>query len=154
MDDQSTSIAQHVRVMQIIAGALVMGAVAFALISTLVLGSLSAQPEGQIISLIGIGWAAVSVVAHFVVPDVIAQAALKSRPESDAASLCGVYLTKTIVAMALLEGAAFLNLVALTVEHNWWSLAVAGGLVFLMLVQMPTLTRVQQWIEIQQMNSE
>jgi hypothetical protein len=39
------------------------------------------------------------------------------------------------------------------IEHNWWSLAIAGGVVAIMAVQFPTRTRVEQWIETQRMNN-
>jgi hypothetical protein len=66
---------------------------------------------------------------------------------------CYIYQMQLIIALAMLEGAAFLNLIACMIEHNWWSLAIAGGVVAIMAVQFPTRTRVEQWIETQRMNN-
>lgn len=51
--------------------------------------------------------------------------------------------------LALLEGAAFINLVAVMAEHRW-SLAIAGGLVFWMLARFPTRWMIENWLQPQQ----
>lgn len=137
-----------IKMMQIIAASLVVGVVAFALIAVFVVGALDEPPESMLISAIAAGFAAVVFVLHLVIPPlVISQQARAARGEQ----LYGVYLTKMILGLALLEGAAFFNIVAALIEHNWWSLAIAGGLAFWMLALFPTRTRVDHWIETQQM---
>jgi hypothetical protein len=59
-----------------------------------------------------------------------------------------------IVGLALLEGMAFFNIIACIIEHNWWSLAIAGCLALWMLMVFPSRNRVEQWIETQRMNSD
>ena len=139
-------------VMQIIAAALPMGVVTFAVVAVIVTGFFREPPTGQFLSLFGIGFAGLMFVAHLIIPRQIADAALKSISSSDPEAYYGVYQSQMLVGLALLEGAAFLNLVALIVERNWWSLAVAGGLVLWMLALFPTRTRVDQWVETQQLN--
>jgi hypothetical protein len=51
-----------------------------------------------------------------------------------------------IIKLALLESAAFFNVIATVVEHNWWSLGLAGLLVGWMLTNFPTRSRVERWI--------
>jgi hypothetical protein len=138
---------QTVRLLQIISGALVLGVLLMAGIAVVALGSLEAPPQGTVISGLGAGFAVVAFVLHLVVPSVAARQQARSGGERQ---LYGAYVTKTILGLSLLEGAAFMNLVALMVEHNWWSLAIAGGLVFWMLTMFPTTTRVEDWVETQQ----
>jgi hypothetical protein len=153
MSQAPFDLGQRVRVMQILAVALVLGVVVFAGI-VFVTGALNQPPQGGFLSFFGGGVAAVMIVLHFVVPGIMANnAAQESSAASDEDRWCGMYQVKLIIGMAMLEGAAFLNLVACMAEHNWWSMAVTGALVLLMLLQFPTRTRVEQWIETQRMNN-
>jgi hypothetical protein len=153
MTDSRHSIDQPLRLMQIIAGALIMGVVMFALIATLALGALNEAPSNTMIAYIGAGFAVMVVAAHLVVPEAVKAAALKATSDRDAEFLCGIYQTRMIIALALLEGAAFFNIVALMIAHTWWSLAIAGALLLLMLARFPTRTSIEHWIETQQLMS-
>ncbi|MGD9857932.1 MAG: hypothetical protein AB7U20_23555 [Planctomycetaceae bacterium] len=148
MSQPASSPEQVVRVLQIITGALVMGVVMFAAIAGLAAGALSGPPSGVIVSGVAVVLAAASFVMHLIVPPVIAK---QAGHATDTQGLYGVYQTKTIVGLAILEGAAFFNIVAAMIENNWWSLAIAGGLVFWMLALFPTQTRVAHWVEAQTM---
>jgi hypothetical protein len=64
----------------------------------------------------------------------------------DAGYLWLTYMTRTIVAAALLEGAAFFNLVVYLLQRSWMSLAVATALVACVLMLMPTPQGVIRWI--------
>ncbi|MFV0444525.1 MAG: hypothetical protein ACK5Q5_13225 [Planctomycetaceae bacterium] len=153
MDDQHTIIEQRVRVLQIIAGALVMGVVLFLVVAIAVLGALRKTSAGEQFSLIAAGFAIAAWVLHLVLPGAMANAAASGDKSAFVEKLCTIYQGKTIIALALLEGAAFFNVCALLVEHNWWSLVVIGALLLQMLFEFPTVTRVRQWIETQQMNA-
>jgi hypothetical protein len=150
MSQGPTSLEQTVRVTQIITGALVMGVVTFAAIAVPAIGALNAAPNGVLVSGLGAAFAVLAFVLHLAVPAVMRASA--ERAVSDQ-QLYGLYLSKTIIGLALLEGAAFFNLIALMVEHNWWSLAIVGGLVLWMLALFPTRTRVSHWVEARQMQS-
>jgi hypothetical protein len=132
--------------MQIIAAALPGGVLMFGLI-VVVLGAATQPPAGTTLSLIAAVFAMAMLAAHVVVPTLVGRPTEPRRTEDDGAALCGVYQIRMIIGLALLEGAAFFNLVACLVEHNWWSLAIAGCLVVWMLALFPTRTRVEQWIE-------
>lgn len=143
---------QQILGMRIITGALVAGVVIFSLIVVFALGALDQPPTGQIISLVAAGMAIVMFVTHLVVPNIVASQALQQVDMNNDMELYGVYRTKMIIGEAMLEGMAFFNLIACTIEHNWWSLAIAGCLVLWMLMALPSRGRVEQWIETQRSN--
>lgn len=61
----------------------------------------------------------------------------------------GVYQTRLITKLALLEGAAFINIVALQAEQSWWSLGTAGFVVILMIAGFPTRSKIEFWTQSQ-----
>lgn len=135
---------QTVRTLQIITGAMVMGVILFAVVAIVVTGGPNIPSSGIILSTVAAAWAVVAFLLHLVVPSIIASQRVRAV---GADQLHSVYFTKTIIGLALLEGAAFFNLIALMLEHNTWSLAITGGLLFWMLGMFPTRTRVDQWVE-------
>lgn len=165
----SNTAAATVRTMQIIAGALIVGVVLFSAIAWFVV------PRGgpphdtsPLISVLGAAGAVVQVVLAFIVPFKLQQPASRKLVESmlppqvreklgqstEQSGLLAVYQTRMIVAMALLEGAAFFNIVAYIIEQNWWTFAVVGVLLLFLLGMFPTRTRVEQWIENQRVFSD
>jgi hypothetical protein len=142
--------------MQVIAGALIAGVVVFALVAVFVLGALSQPSSGVIVSSMALGMTAIKLVPFALVPRfVTTQTVHRARqgvgnPEGDALQY-GLYQTRMILRYALLEGAAFFCIIATIIEHNWWTLGVAGGLVLIMLTIFPTRTRVEHWMETQRM---
>ena len=149
MSQQSLNIDGVARATQIITGAMVSGVVTFGAVVVFALGALTEPPSGFIISGVGAVFSLVAFVLHLVIPSVIAA---QQSHGANKQQLYGIYLQKTIVGLALLEGAAFFNLIACIVEHNWWSLAIAGGLCFWMLAMFPTRTKIEHWAETQQMS--
>ncbi len=151
MTESSTpmTLAGAARLLQIITIALILGVVVFAAIAVLVIGALNQPPQGNLLSLAAIGGAVAAFGAHFRIPDIVVAQNLKNG-NRDASTLCGLYVSRTIVATAILEGAAFLNLVAMIVEHHWWSLIVVGGLLLWMASQIPSSTRIQSWVDARQ----
>jgi hypothetical protein len=115
---------------------------------------------------LAVGLAAMSVVMHLVVPSFISASGVKTnisnfmsanndsslKQDQDSRndllrSLCGVYQVATIVACALLEGAAFLNSYAYMANKQAISLIVSLALITLMLFRFSTVGRVTNWIE-------
>jgi hypothetical protein len=135
--------------MQIIAIALVMGVVVFGLVAVFMLGALEQPAGGFIVSLIAAVFASGAFVMHLVVPNMMAPSPRGDVPAADELTCYQQYQARTIIGLAILEGAAFFNIIATIVEHNWWSLAIAGCLVFWMLAMFPTRTRVKHWVEAQ-----
>jgi hypothetical protein len=136
-----------IRGMQIIAAALPLGVIVFALVAVLALGALAQPPSGSIVSLVGVVFAVGAFAAHLVLPNLIAQrAATGPQHLPNELKPYGAYQTRMIMKLALLEGAAFFNVICTVIEHNWWSLGIAGLLVGWMLTNFPTRSRVERWI--------
>ena len=144
-----------VRMMQIIAAALIMGVLMFlGVVLLATAGRIDGQPE--MITMIAAGFAFLMLVNHFVIPPFIVKAQLKqsvgsgnhqkSEEEKILAS-CGIYQTQLIVGFALLEGAAFFNLVAMMVEHCVASIAVVTLLLLVMVAKFPTRDSVSFWVQ-------
>ncbi|MFO1093547.1 MAG: hypothetical protein U0992_09580 [Planctomycetaceae bacterium] len=136
--------------MQIIALSLPAGVIVFAMIALFVVGALNQPPTGMFISLFAVAFAFAMFAMHLVMPQLIASRASHLQiaiPES--LRPYGVYQAQMIVKLALLEGAAFFNVICSIIEHNWWSLGIAGLLVGWMLTQFPTRDRVERWIATQ-----
>jgi hypothetical protein len=63
------------------------------------------------------------------------------------ASLLSIYRMQLIITLAFLEGAAFFNLVSVMIEHHVISLIAAIVLLGLMAVRFPTRTKVSWWVQ-------
>lgn len=142
---------QRIRVMQLLTLAMAAGVVMFAAVAVLVVGALSEPADGQVISLLGLGVAGLLFVLHLFLPGMVAGQNVATGGQND---WYAVFQVRTIIGLALLEGAAFFNLVACILEHHWWSLAMAGGFVFWMLVRFPTTSSVEQWIATQRLKQD
>lgn len=149
-ESPQSTIAQSVgRTAQIIAFALITGVLVFAAIAYFVAkGKPAAFP---IVSYMGVGFAVINLTMRFVVPAYLVsmqKRSLAGATEPDLTnSLAGLYQTKMIIGMALLEGAAFINLVAYIVEKQIWSFGVVGALVLVMVASFPTQWKIENWVE-------
>lgn len=140
------AVTQALTVCKIIAGALVFGVVAFAaVVIALRLGESPAN--AALVSYIAAGFAAVAVVARQVILGVLGGRTGTSQHGGGTAGVLALYQTRMIVGLALLEGAAFFNLVAYMLEGHWWTLAVVAALLAWMLAAFPTRTRLRRWVE-------
>ena len=149
---QTTDPVATVRVMQIICGALMMGVIWFAAIAIYI--KVGQPAAGKVIlAYLAAGAAAVCVVARLFVPSQIVRDGiillLKARQPEDLSrrDLYPVCQTHMIVACALLEGAAFFNLVSYMVEGQVWTLAIVAALLALMASSFPTLEKVNSWAD-------
>lgn len=156
------------RVMQIIAGALIAGVVMFGGVACiLVFGRWLAVPGpalnlGNAIQLdLGAVGAALLVVMSFVVPKLISAAGVKSiarlaqdgtatGPKELFGRLLAVAQAKMIIAMALVEAAAFFNLFVFINTKLLIPLAVVGALLLVMAIHFPTKLKLARWLEDQQ----
>jgi hypothetical protein len=156
MTQNQPDAAAVARTSQIIAGALTAGVVIFAVIAAVQGLAQPPDPEQQpIISYVGIFAAFMAAAAAMIVPINIAAAQRRNLPRPPGAhgggdprdtALRATFQTCLIVRLALLEGAAFLNLYAAMYERRWWGLAVAGLLLLFMLMNFPTYGRVEQFV--------
>lgn len=141
---------------QVIAAALFVGAMTFVGIAVVIVHVVGNNPEstGMIVSLIMAGVTLAQIVPFFVIP-----AQMANSPQSPQTGNLGEGLTEhhslyrgqLIIRLAILEGACFMNTIAYIIEHNWWSLAIVGGLLFIMLLLFPTRTRIAHFVESRQL---
>ncbi len=148
---------QQLRVMQIIDVALMMGVLMFfgvVLVSTQ--GDIFGQGNPGMMTMIAAGFAGLMIVNHLVIPALITKAQLNklksedpSPKDSDSTSdsLLAIYRTQLIITLALLEGAAFFNLVSVMIEKHMISVIAAVVLLGLMAARFPTRTKVSWWIQ-------
>lgn len=151
-----------VQTTRIIVLAMGLGVLAFGSV-TLILGLPDLQAPLEMLTMLsvfaGILAAVMSLIApRFVVAEACRKIAAETGPPSgdasaqpagaqtDAAKLAAAYQTKTIVAAAVLEGAAFFALVVYMVERHVASLAVAAVLLLGLLAHIPTTASVEGWI--------
>jgi len=147
-------LATQIRVIQIVVGALIAGVLAFATV-VIVTGALQKAPQGHFLSYISVGFGTLMAILHVLVPAFVERAGLANQPVgADPSMLCGVFFTRTIIAAALLEGAAMLSIAALLTEHHPWVLGVTAVMLVLLLMQFPSRTRVEHWLEMRAMERE
>jgi hypothetical protein len=158
-EPQCEYLRKNLPTTQIIIGALAAGVFTF-------IGRLPffAAPRGdrgpdEPLLLVYIGWGRGLAVAVFfawaIVPRLIAghmrQAIADGQPleteVGDVRPLVNMYQTRLIIGAAILEGAAFFNVVAYMLEHQPISLVVAGLLALTLLAQIPTFGRLRNWAE-------
>lgn len=174
--DLQEELAPQVRTLQIIIAALAAGVIVF-LAGTLVIASPDQGPDGGdaelplglgLMTLVALFMTASMVVARVIVPSQMTAAARRRiaagtwhPPQStqateklleqtgDAGKLSMIFMMRTIVAAALLEGAAFTSIVAYMQEGSTVALGLAVALAAGILLHFPTAPRVAGWIEAQ-----
>ena len=157
----SDSIGTHlvpvadVRGMKIITLALIGGVVMFMGV-TLILNEGALGTEPGLLAWIGLGFFAVLFVQHLIIPQVVVGNVLKSvsadelRNGTEAEKiqqLIPAFRTQHIIGCALLEGPAFLNLVAYLIDDFVGNLAVAILVVVMLAMKIPSATSIQWWAE-------
>lgn len=161
-------LAEPVRTMQIISAALIMGPIAFAIVVLAIgdqgpgdpapiQGQAAAAPAVDPLQTIGLVVGLVAIFAQNVLGRVVSEAGVKAALTADGdrvESLAGAYQTGLIVALAVNEGAAFLNLIAYMISPSVWNLAMAGLLIVSNAVKFPTVGRVATWIEMRERRIE
>ncbi len=153
------------RTTQIIVLGLTAGVVTFGVIAVVVgdRAPQNAQPAPAFIAYLAIAVACVALVASLVVPALVATnarrrivAGLPAMPNprvslppelGDVGPLGAVYQTRLIIGAAILEGAAFFNLVVYIVGGYVPNLVAAAVMLAAILSLFPTRSRVEDWIE-------
>jgi hypothetical protein len=163
--EQPASASQWLLTAGIITFSLISGVVLFAVIVLLVLRSgrpFEADPWSPtgILTTLGLVVAVTMSAVAYVLPQAIARRSIASTAASTAtespgfegwgpgaAEMLPALMTSHIIRLALLEGAAFLNLIAYMQEGKAISLAAAGVLVVLMMSTFLTESRVRDWLD-------
>jgi len=166
-DPQREFVRRVAQTLQIIVGAMAAGVIMF-LGVTIFLASQKVEvppPAVPVVTYAAIGMTIVSVVAWLFVPGIASgnmrKALVEGRAKDwglvknlpnaaevgDIAPLAAVYQTRTIISVAVLEGAAFLAIMAYMLEHQVISLCLAVALLLLILSQIPSKSKVESWLE-------
>jgi len=152
------------RTTQIIVMAMVMSLMTF--MGVLLVKGNAGQGNAGLLTMIGAAMAGVLFVVRCVLPSMMVSAqrpqlaerlpdgplepTAEGQRDADSAAfhpLYGLFQTKTILAAALLEGPALLNLVAFMFEGHQISLIITGVLIALLLTLFPTAASVESWVE-------
>lgn len=159
--EEIAAVAAKVRTAQIIILALIAGPMSFLIFVLTQPGP--AAPQGNI-SPIAAGFGALQMVLSIVLPQVLAvvhrKAIAERRPiavnqetmsltpaANDAEGLMTGWLTRRIIAGALLEGGAFFNIVAYQLERQTYNLAIAAALLVAVATLIPLRTNVESWLD-------
>ncbi|HAH48017.1 hypothetical protein [Gimesia sp.] len=157
------TLQQRQMMMTVIWLALILGVVTFGIIVTSI--GLKEEPgKGlPIMTYLGMGIAALMLVLRMVVPNLVArnqftQAMQEAQAEGnqDEEQLLGtfyqIFLVRLIIGMALLEGAAMLNLFAVVIEKQKLAFIPVVILLLVMIASMPTKSKLDAWIRNQMEN--
>lgn len=147
--------------MRIISAALISGVIVF-LVVVLFIVEGDRQPGTPLLTYLGLAFGALGLVFAFIVPgfmggsikQALADGKRVDLPAQFKASqdvgivgnLLFLFQTRLIIGYAILEGAAFFNLVAYMIERQDVSLAIVGLLLGAMLVKFPTRGKVEAWL--------
>ncbi len=148
-DIQRDYLAKAVRTMQIIVAALAMGVIMFMAVVLTMLDKIAARDP--FITYIALGFAVLMFAGWIIVPGIVATQARRAmaglpRDADIVGQLAGVFQTRLIIASAMLEGAAFFNLIASMLEGQYVGLVTAVVLLLIIISQFPTRHRLEVWI--------
>jgi hypothetical protein len=162
----------RLRVLQMIAGALITGVLAFGVVVIVLVqqrGPAGPGANGPVLTYVALAFFAANAVVWSFLPARFAQKQVrdiaagtwKPGPQtsaaaypSDLAKLLVVLQTRTVIAYALLEGSAFLGWIAYLTEGDLLALAAVAGPLALMQLTFPTRLRVEVWLQRQQARLE
>ena len=134
---------------QIIAGALMLGVTVFGIIAARI--GRKAPATTPIVAYLAVAFAAQIIALRFFIPGLVVKSRLKTLQDETTGSvteeLPGLFQTRMILGMALLDGAALFNLIAYVINGQWFSLATAGFLLLLMGMMFPTVREFENWAE-------
>ncbi len=162
--DNHLLLAQRCRTMQILVAALVSGVVTFL---GFVVFPFRPEVGDPLLAYVGFALAVAAIGAWLVVPKLVTSKMVSAiasgnipptlaravgSDRSAVSLLSSVYQTRLILASALLEGAAFFNVIAYMFEGHWLSIGVVLILLVMLLSGWPTVGRLDSWIRRQQEN--
>ena len=163
-DELREQLAGQVRVLRIIVAAITLGPVAY-LGFVLVTAAPVAQAGGanQTLAYVAYALAAAAVAARLVAPMLIGTRLRRQiaagtwpppappggppAPTTDAGKLCAVYLIRTIIAIAILEGATFFLIFVYQQQRDPLALGAAALLTLGIALHFPSPARVIEWVE-------
>ena len=141
--DTEADLAPAALTLRVIASALLFGVLTFGAVAAVMGAGRPAEPA-PVASYAILGFAALSIVGSSIVPSVVTAAA---ETDGSTKSLIGLYQTRMIVRLAMLEGAAMACLVGYIVDA-WWPVWAGVAVAFVgMLSAFPTAGRLRRFVE-------
>lgn len=159
--NDDTLLRPRIRVMQIIAGAIITGLTGFLVVAILCRGQfgggqgLGAIAGIPLLTALSLGMLIVETPIAFVVPRNLLEKSMRSitaqaQPEAEASQLLAVRQTTMIITMALFEGVGFLACIATLLEGHILAVSVAVICIAIMITNFPTEGRLRYWLDEQQ----
>jgi hypothetical protein len=162
MDERADELlAKRLRILQIIALAMIQGVVIFlGIVLYLVHGRGQGPPPERtpIVSIVAVVFLIVNGGLALVVPKLLVRVSLRriaagswAQPgnaedyATDASKLIAVHQQARILGLAFMEGTAFIGIVAYLLEQRAWVLNVPGVALGLMLALFPTYSKLRLW---------
>jgi hypothetical protein len=154
--DLAEKLRPNVLTLRIIVAAMATGVLVFAAVATIIRAGGNMQPRAVgLITIMAFAWTPVALILGRLVPALMGKQARANivsgtglaASNSEVDLLANQYQTNTIIAIALLEGAAFFNLVAYLLEGHPAALGLGIGLAIVILTQFPSAQRMANWIE-------
>ena len=171
--DWQKQCAAQVRVLKIIVTAITLGPLIYlGVVSFTVPPGGAAAGVGAVpFTNLACGMAAIAVAASLIAPPLVARKFRRqiaagtwppprqaqnslAAPLNDAGKLCLLYNFRTIIAIAILEGAAFFLVFAYQQVRDPWALGVALLLMVMIAAHLPSRARVIEWVERQLLGLE
>jgi len=160
--DYERSLTTAVRTSTLIALGMISGVIGFLGIAVVLTGG-DFSTEFGVLSIVAAAAAFFLCGVHFLIPSVITRSQMarlvaegwKDRTDPEKIQrLCQVWQMQLIVGIAVLEGAAFFNIVALIVEKSFLSVAAIAVLLPLMLAKIPNRLKAEWWVQERQREIE
>jgi hypothetical protein len=162
----NTSASEHLstaRLLQIIVGVMLVGAVGFLVVAIAVQatgeGSTEEEPTTLALTYLAVGYAVLALILRGVAPDlliglILAKGSNAGTQSTDQhrqstlpdSSFHRLYVTRSIICAALVEGAALLATLAYLIDGHILGLIVAAVLVGILAAHLPTKARINDWI--------
>ena len=152
LSQQQTEIVRsNLNMLRIVCFALITGVVIFLLLSSVLVDWQNLSMAMDTLPMVGMAVGFICIVQAFIVPGIIASSSANSialtSEDERVRKLSSIFQTKTIVGYALLEGAAFINIIFFFVAKNLLPLSIVAVALAAMVVMIPREDSVLSWIE-------
>lgn len=148
---------------QVISVAMVSGT--FVFLGIVFIMGRAGEPDEMLISSIAAASVVFALIGQWIIPWAATQASVRNLasqlerapsrgvtvPPAWVEALTRLFVTRTILKMAILEGSAMFSLAAYLIEGHLWILGAYAIAVGAMLLQFPTQTSLANWLEAQAM---
>jgi hypothetical protein len=137
------------RITQIVTAALITGVLVMVYVALAT--AAGPAPNLPFLSYFGIGFGVLALIARSIVQASMVAAMKKGlagqSDQEQTVTLAGIYQSKTIVGMGVLEGASLMNVVAYMTDRQLWTFGVIACLLAMMAVSFPSQGQFESWTQ-------